>query len=99
MVQEQKQLADWYRDNQARNLLQNAKNVRRCVRNSNTMKPDTSVPILRELASEKRRRTFHFPVRVSGQGHEVHEGVPAVFPRFHHSGALINRRLLQWLVQ
>lgn len=96
---DQKQLADWYRDNLAPELAAERKE-REAMRNEyNSMKPDTSVPILRELAGDKRRKTlFQFRGNYLDKGHEVHEGVPAVFPQIP-AGEPINRlTFAKWLV-
>lgn len=78
-AEEQTQLAGWYRDNQAPELAADRKERDAKRQEYNTMKPDTSVPILRELASEKRRKTlFQFRGNYLDKGHEVHEGVPGI---------------------
>ena len=98
-VDEQKQLADWYRDKLAPELAaeRNERDVMRAE--YNTMKPDTSVPVLRELASDQRRKTlFQFRGNYLDKGHEVHEGVPAVFPPIP-AGEPVNRlTFAKWLV-
>lgn len=97
--EEQKQLANWYRDNQAPELAGERKERDAMRQEYNTMKPDTSVPILRELASEQRRKTlFQFRGNYLDKGHEVKEGVPAVFPPIP-SGEPVNRlTFAKWLV-
>ena len=98
-AEEQTQLAGWYRDNQAPELAADRKERDAKRQEYNTMKPDTSVPILRELASEKRRKTlFQFRGNYLDKGHEVHEGVPAVFPPIP-DGEPVNRlTFAKWLV-
>jgi hypothetical protein len=63
------------------------------------MKPDTSVPVLRELTANSRRKTlFQFRGNYLDKGHEVHEGVPAVFPQIP-AGEPVNRlTFAKWLV-
>lgn len=63
------------------------------------MKPDASLPVLRELASDARRKTLlQFRGNYLDKGHEVHEGVPAVFPPIPHGEPANRLNFAKWLV-
>ena len=96
---EQLALDAWYRNEVAPELA-DARSERKALQAElQTMKPDTSVPIFRELAGDQRRKTwFQFRGSYLDRGHEVREGVPAVFPGIPN-GEQINRlSFAKWLV-
>jgi hypothetical protein len=63
------------------------------------IKPDTTVPVLRELATASRRKT---QIQRRGNyldlGNEVTEGVPATFPTLPEGAARNRLTLARWLV-
>jgi hypothetical protein len=98
-VEEQSALDSWYRDEVASELA-DARSERKTLQAElQNLKPDTSVPIFRELAGDQRRKTwFQFRGSYLDKGHEVVEGVPAVFPPIP-GGDQINRlSFAKWLV-
>jgi hypothetical protein len=96
---ETSQLAEHFRLNLALELADARKELKTLSTELNGMKPDASVPVLRELAESSRRKTqLQFRGNYLDKGHEVHEGVPAVFPPIPN-GEPINRLALgKWLV-
>jgi hypothetical protein len=93
------ELANYYRLTTAPEL-NDARSERKSLQQEwDTMKPDTSAPILRELTGASRRKTFfQFRGNYLDKGHEVQEGVPAVFPPIP-AGAPVNRlTFAKWLV-
>ena len=66
---------------------------------SDALKPETSVLILKELAGETRRKTLlQYRGNYLDKGHQLHEGVPAVFSPIP-SGEPVNRlTFAKWLV-
>ena len=96
---EQAQLATYYRENAAPELAEPRSEQQQLRAEFDGMKPDTSVPVLRELANDARRKTlFQFRGNYLDKGHEVHEGVPAVFPPIA-DGLPVNRlTFAKWLV-
>ncbi len=64
-----------------------------------TMKPEASVPVLREMAKDTRRKTLlQFRGNYLDTGHEVHEGVPAVFPPIPDGQSANRLTFAKWLV-
>lgn len=96
---ERAQLASYYRENVAAELAEPRSEQKRLRTELDGLKPDTSVPILRELADGARRKTlFQFRGNYLDKGHEVYEGVPAVFPKIP-DGEPVNRlSFAKWLV-
>ena len=80
--------------------LADARNERAALQaESDALKPGTSVPILKELAGETRRKTLlQYRGNYLDKGHEVQEGVPAVFSPIPQ-GQQVNRlTFAKWLV-
>lgn len=96
---EASQLVDHFRVNLAPELADARKELKTLTTEQEAMKPDVSVPVLRELADASRRKTMlQFRGNYLDKGHEVHEGVPAIFPAIP-AGEPINRlTMAQWLV-
>jgi len=93
------ELASYYRLTTAPELNESRSQRKALQQEWDTMKPDTSAPILRELAGAGRRKTFfQFRGNYLDTGHEVQEGVPAVFPQIP-AGEPVNRlTFAKWLV-
>jgi len=96
---EQAELASYYRESVALELAA-ARVERNTLRQEQEgMKPDTSVPILRELTADTRRKTlFQFRGNYLDKGHEVYEGVPAVFPPIPAEQPVNRLTFAKWLV-
>ncbi|MBM3981541.1 MAG: DUF1553 domain-containing protein [Planctomycetes bacterium] len=63
------------------------------------LKPQTSVPIMKELTGAQRRKTkLQYRGNFMDLGDEVREGVPAVFPPLEKKEALTRLDFAQWLV-
>ncbi len=96
---ESAQLALYYRENISPDLAE-ARSERTSLRAELTaMKPDTSVPILRELKAEQRRKTqLQHRGNYLDKGQEVHPAVPAVFPQIVSEGPVDRLAFARWLV-
>lgn len=93
------ELANHYRLTTAPELTDARTERKSLQQESEAMKPDTSAPILKELAGAARRTTLlQFRGNYLDKGHEVHEGVPAVFTPIP-AGEPVNRlTFAKWLV-
>ena len=96
---EASQLADHFRLNLAPELADARRELKTLQTEQEGMKPDASLPVLRELASDSRRKTqLQFRGNYLDKGHEVREGVPVVFPPIP-DGEPVNRlSFAKWLV-
>jgi hypothetical protein len=92
-------LAGYFRDNVATELAE-ARKERKTLRDElAAMKPDTSVPILRELMANQRRKTeLQYRGNYLDKGPEVTEGVPAVFPQLPADVKVDRMTFAKWLV-
>ncbi|MFN9720569.1 MAG: DUF1553 domain-containing protein [Planctomycetota bacterium] len=97
--EESARLALYYRENIAPDLA-DARSERQSLRQElAAMKPDTSVPILRELRAEQRRKTqLQYRGNYLDKGPEVHPAVPAVFPQIVSDGPVDRLAFARWLV-
>ena len=93
------QLTEYFRLNLAPELADTRTELKTLTAELEGMKPDASVPVLHELAETSRRKTqLQFRGNYLDKGHEVHEGVPAVFPSIPN-GQPANRLIFaKWLV-
>ncbi|MCX6930007.1 MAG: DUF1549 domain-containing protein, partial [Verrucomicrobia bacterium] len=91
-------LSEYYRANIAPEL-QSERDLLKRLRKDLAEPPSTTVPVMRELAGDKRRTTHvEFRGNYLALGDEVTEGVPAAFHPLP-SGAPLNRlTLARWLV-
>jgi len=93
------QLADHFRLNLAPELTDARQELKTLKTEQEGMKPDASTPVLRELASDARRKTLlQFRGNYLDKGHEVHEGVPAVFPPIPDGEPANRLNFAKWLV-
>ena len=93
------QLADHFRLNLAPELADARQELQALKTEQDGMKPDASLPVLRELASDARRKTLlQFRGNYLDKGHEVHEGVPAIFPPIPHGEPANRLNFAKWLV-
>jgi hypothetical protein len=92
-------LADFHRREVAPELAAARSELAAIQKEFDTMQPGASVLVMKELTPDKRRKTlFQFRGNYLDKGHEVHEGVPAVFAPIP-AGQPINRlTFAQWLV-
>ena len=97
--EEHSSLSLYYRENVSIELADARRERAALTKEQSEMKPDTSVPILKELADSARRKTaLQYRGNYLDKGHEVREGVPAVFPSFP-AGAPANRlTFAKWLI-
>jgi len=93
------QLAEYFRLNLAPELADVRQELTTLKAERDTMKPDASVPVLREVAADARRKTLlQFRGNYLDTGHEVHEGVPAVFPSIPDGQPANRLTFAKWLV-
>ncbi|HRA89773.1 MAG TPA: DUF1553 domain-containing protein, partial [Planctomycetaceae bacterium] len=93
------QLADHFRLNLAPELAGVRQELKTLQAEFDGTKPEASVPILRELAEDKHRTTMlQFRGSYLDKGHEVHEGVPAVFPPIPEGEPVNRLTFAQWLI-
>ncbi len=63
------------------------------------LKPQTTVPIMRELTGAQRRKTkLQYRGNFMDLGDEVREGIPAIFPPLEKKETLTRLDFAQWLV-
>ncbi len=99
MPAEASQLAEYFRLNLAPELADVRQELKTLTTEISGMKPDASVPVLREVAGESRRKTLlQFRGNYLDKGHEVHEGVPAVFPPISDGKPASRLTFAKWLV-
>jgi len=93
------QLADHFRLHLAPELAGVRQELKTLQAEFDGTKPEASVPILRELAEDKHRTTMlQFRGSYLDKGHEVHEGVPAVFPPIPEGEPVNRLTFAQWLI-
>ena len=94
---EASQLAAHYRENAAPELAGQRKQLASAEKQLAQMKPETSVPVLRELASN--RRTTHLQYRGSylDKGHALEHGLPEVFGGIKDGAQLDRLAVASWL--
>ncbi len=96
---ETSQLAKHFRLNLAPELADARNELKTLTTELEGMKPEASVPVLRELAETARRKTqLQFRGNYLDKGHEVHEGVPAIFPQIPNGEPANRLTLAKWLV-
>jgi hypothetical protein len=92
-------LADFYRRNAAPELAAARTELGTLQKEFDSMQPGASVLVLKELASERRRKTqLQFRGNYLDRGPEVHEGVPAIFPPLPQDQPANRLALARWLV-
>jgi hypothetical protein len=92
-------LADFYRRNAAPELAAARTELGTLQKEFDSMQPAASVLVLKELASERRRKTqLQFRGNYLDRGPEVHEGVPAIFPPLPQDQPANRLALARWLV-
>ena len=97
--EETSQLGEHYRLKLAPELADARKELQTLTTELEGMKPEASVPVLRELAETARRTTLlQFRGNYLDKGHEVHEGVPAIFPPIPNGEPVNRLTLAKWLV-
>jgi hypothetical protein len=96
--QQSSSLSAWYRANVAPELKTERQQLAKLKKNLADIIPNT-VPIMRELAGDKRRKT-HIQLRGNylSLSDEVSEGVPAAFPPLPKSAPLNRLTVARWLV-
>ena len=93
------QLAEHFRLNLAPELAEARTELKTLTTEQEGMKPDASLPVLRELASDSQRKTLlQFRGNYLDKGHEVHAGVPAVFPPIPEGEPANRLNFAKWLV-
>lgn len=98
-AEESLQLADYYRNNLAPETAEFRKQAQSLTAELKDMKPEASVPILREITGDGRRKTMlQYRGNYLDKGHEVHEGVPAVFPPILDEAPVNRLTFAKWLV-
>ena len=92
-------LAEFYRREAAPELAAARTELAALQKEFDSTQPGASVLVMKELAPDKRRKTlFQFRGNYLDRGHEVHEGVPAVFAPLP-AGESVNRlSFARWLV-
>lgn len=92
-------LADYFRREASQELAAARTELAALQKEFDSMQPGASVLVMKELPADKRRKTlFQFRGNYLDRGHEVHEGVPAVFAPLP-AGETANRlNFARWLV-
>ncbi len=97
--EETSKLSEHFRLNLAPELADARKELKSLTTELEGMKPEASVPVLRELAETSRRKTqLQFRGNYLDKGHEVHEGVPAIFPPIPKGDPINRLTFAKWLV-
>lgn len=97
--EQSKQIAEWYRRFSAPELEAVRTEAEKLKDELSKMKPDASVLVMKELQGDARRKTlFQFRGNYLDKGHEVHEGVPAVFSSNQQSEPMNRLNFAKWLV-
>ncbi len=98
-AEQQLQLAEYYRQQVAPELADVRSEMQTLQQESQGMKPEASVLVMKELTDGNRRKTlFQFRGNYLDRGHEVHEGLPAVFPPIPQGESLNRLTFAKWLV-
>ncbi|MCA9066838.1 MAG: DUF1553 domain-containing protein, partial [Planctomycetaceae bacterium] len=92
------ELAAWYRENTAPALATQRKQLATSTRELNDMKPETSVPILREITDKPRETSFQFRGNYLDKGPVVTAGLPSAFPDTAHRENVNRLEMARWLV-
>lgn len=96
---ETSQLAEHFRLHLATELADARNELKTLITELEGMQPEASVPVLRELTETSRRKTqLQFRGNYLDKGHEVHEGVPAVFPPIPDGEPANRLAFARWLV-
>lgn len=90
-------LAAWYRSNAAAELAGSRINLAKATKRLADMKPATSVPVLRELTSNRRETFLQFRGSYLDKGPKVEAGVPAVFHSVANPDTLDRLGVAKWL--
>ena len=92
-------LADYYRREAAPELAADRTELAALQKEFDAMQPAASVLVMKELAQDKRRKTlFQFRGNYLDRGHEVHEGVPAVFAPMPADQPVNRLTFARWLI-
>jgi len=94
---EAKQLATYYRENAATVLKPQRSQLQTAEKQLAAIKPATSVPILRELVSNRRETHLQHRGSYLDKGQKVDVGLPAAFHPLPESSKLDRLKLAEWL--
>lgn len=94
---ESRKLAAWYRSNAASDLADTRSQLAKAAKRLAEMKPATSVPVLRELVSNRRETFLQFRGSYLDKGPKVEVGVPAVFHPVENPETLNRLGVAKWL--
>lgn len=98
-AEEAKQVSEWYRRFAAPELDSVRTEAEQLKDELSKLKPEASVLVMKELQGDARRKTlFQFRGNYLDKGHEVHEGIPAVFTSTPPSGPINRLEFAKWLV-
>ena len=98
-AEQQLQLASYYRQQIAPELAEARNEMLALQKELQGMKPEASVLVMKELKDGNRRKTlFQFRGNYLDRGHEVHEGLPAVFSADLQGESLNRLAFAKWLV-
>lgn len=98
-AEQQLKLAEYYRKQIAPELADVRNEIQALQKESQGMKPEAAVLVMKELKDGNRRKTlFQFRGNYLDRGHEVHEGLPAVFPPIPQGESLNRLTFAKWLV-
>ena len=90
--------AQYYREHIAPELAEPRRKLKRATAALSSMTPVTTVPVLREIADERRETHLQFRGNWLNTGHQVGEGVPAVFHPLSDNPPPNRLALAEWLV-
>ena len=97
--EESLQLTDYFRLNLAPELADVRQELKTLKTELDGMKLEASLPIFREITGDGRRKTMlQYRGNYLDKGHEVHEGVPAVFPSIPEGEPVNRLTFAKWLV-
>lgn len=96
--EESASLAAYFRGNVAPELAVQRTDLTKAENTLADMKPATSVPVLRELATNRRKTHLQFRGSYLDKGPEVQPGLPAVFHALPEGMAVNRKTLADWLV-
>ncbi len=97
--EQQQLLADHYRLQLAPELAEVRRELQELNKELQDMKPEASVLVMKELPTPQRRKTlFQFRGNYLDRGHEVHEGLPAVFSPPQSAEPWDRLSFARWLV-
>lgn len=95
--EQQLALAAYFRNHAAQELKTQRQQLAKAEMELSSMKPATSVPVLRELTANRRETHLQHRGNYLDEGQKVDVGLPATFPPVANSRALDRLAMAEWL--